>query len=536
MSTFKPGGFPRYKHQKRAVKKMIENKGVYALLFDPGTGKSSPTVDFMSLLTLNKKYVRVLVVCPNLATDTWIDHIKTCASPQISWWAEVLGGSVPHICEAIAARSDRPFRKRYTKVTRNDEEGRMLHHRKATSWGSSGVESLNDDINEPQMEVIVVASSTFSQKRLLPGSKSRTSADLLQDAVERYEPDLLVLDEAHIAKSPASNLSHLLRRVAKKIPRRILLTGTVLAHSALDVWSQWAILEPDAFSYITPSGERKPMTYGMFQDRYAIMGGFQGKEVKGFQRLDEMQNIMSENSMAVRKSDALDLPTTTEVILPITLSDTEAKAYNDFKEELSTSLDDGTLLAAPNRLVQMVRLRQITAGYINDENSQPIELGTAKAKAIEELVHVKMAGENRLVIFAQFTKEIEILVRELSRKGTEILQITGATPPEARREMRHRFGSDDPARLVMVAQTATMSMAVNELVTASHAIFSSMPMRRAEWVQAKDRLNRIGQKLPVTYWYPMVEGTLDKVILTAHRNRDNLEDAVLDHIRQSNPL
>src|SRR5699024_6158314 len=96
---------------------------------------------------------------------------------------------------------------------------------------------------------------------------------------------------------------------------------------------------------------------------------------------------------------------------------------------------------------------------------------------------------------------------------------------------RKRFGSDDPSRLILVAQIQTMSMAVNELVTASHAVFGSLSQRRDDLIQAQDRIHRIGQTRPVTFWYALAPKTVDEVIMRSHRQRTDLEKAMLDHIR-----
>ena len=113
----------------------------------------------------------------------------------------------------------------------------------------------------------------------------------------------------------------------------------------------------------------------------------------------------------------------------------------------------------------------------------------------------------------------------------EVLTVTGDTSVSERRAMRERFGSDDPARLIMVAQIKTMSLAVNELVTASHAIFASLSQQRDDMIQARDRLHRIGQEAQnVTLWYALAPGTVDMVIMQSHRDRSNLESAMLQHI------
>ena len=141
-----------------------------------------------------------------------------------------------------------------------------------------------------------------------------------------------------------------------------------------------------------------------------------------------------------------------------------------------------------------------------------------------------MEGEKRIVIFATFRAEIELLKKRLERKGTEVLVIDGRTPEDVRLSYRQRFGSKDPSRLVLLAQIKTMSLSVNELVTASHAIFASLSWQRDELIQAMDRLHRIGQTLPVTAWFPLARGTVDEVIYKSHQAGTDLEADLLEHV------
>lgn len=96
--------------------------------------------------------------------------------------------------------------------------------------------------------------------------------------------------------------------------------------------------------------------------------------------------------------------------------------------------------------------------------------------------------------------------------------------------MRQRFGSDDPARLVIVAQIKTLSVAVNELVTARNAIFASLPWQRDDIVQARDRLNRLGQKSSTTFWYALAPNTVDDLVFQAYQDRTDLEKTLMNHI------
>ena len=113
------------------------------------------------------------------------------------------------------------------------------------------------------------------------------------------------------------------------------------------------------------------------------------------------------------------------------------------------------------------------------------------------------------------------------------MTISGDTPQAERLRLRKRFGSDSPDRMVMLAQIQTLSVAVNELVTASHAVFGSLSQRRDDLIQARDRLNRIGQTKPVTFWYALAPGTIDEVIMRSHDERTTLEDSVLAHVMEA---
>ena len=236
---------------------------------------------------------------------------------------------------------------------------------------------------------------------------------------------------------------------------------------------------------------------------------------------------MSVRASVVRKADALDLPKTTDVVIPVNLSTAELNAYADMVKTMVAQLGTAQVVAK-GRLAQMMKLRQITAGAVGQSSGMP---ESSKVKVIKSLVQDTLGGETRVVVFALFREEIRAISAALSAPGTEVMVITGDTSVEDRMDMRRRFGSADPRRIVMVCQIRTMSLAVNELVTASHAVFATLPQQRDDLVQARDRLNRLGQTKPVTFWYTVAPETVDEVIMKTHQHRGSLETAMLNHVR-----
>lgn len=529
---FIPGGPARYAHQKAGLRKLIETRGICALLFEPGLGKTATTLDYASLLALKSPSgeARVLVVAPLAAIDTWVDQIGKWASPQVGFWAEALGGSIAQRAEAIAARGGRPFAGRGQSVS-NVPSSAGYKRSPALAVRTAGGDTPDplkgpQVAGKPRITLLAVNLDAFANRRAYKPGSSVTNTDRMIEAVKRFQPDLLVVDESHRIKSASSNTSRALARLTDVAPRRVLLTGTVMPHSPLDVYGQWRFLDPMAF------GQRgRKASFASFRGRFATMGGFMGREVIGYKNLDEMQQVMARNAIVAKKADALDLPPVTDAVVHVDLSPAEQRAYKAMKDDLAAQLSDGSLATVPNRLAQLMRLRQITSGFLHDTASGVTDvLGEAKARVIKSIVSDTLAGEKRVVVFCHFRHELDQMEQMLAEKGTEVLRIDGSTSTEDRQLMRKRFGSGDPARLILLAQTRTMSLAVNELVTASHAVYGSLSQQRDDLVQSRDRLNRVGQTRPVTFWYALAPGTVDEVIYDAHERRTDLETSMLNHI------
>ena len=535
--NYRPRGEPRFEHQKRALRRIIETRGVCALLMDPGTGKTAVTIDYASALALKtERPIRVLVLAPVVALDSWVGQAAKYAAEGVAVWAEALGGSVTQRVEVLMARGQaapdpRVGARRAVAWAGVDHEGLRA------SRGTVGkVAHWREMQTGPGLILEVLSLDSLSQRREV--SKTKTMADVLHRAVQRFGPDVIVVDESHRIKSPRSNASRAAARMTRLAPRRLILTGTVMPHSPMDVWAQWRFLEPTAFTMPDPRnpGQQKPMPFGRFEERYGVLGGWQGQQVIGYQNLTEMQDVMARNSIVVNKEDALDLPETMDITVPVHLSARERAAYDSMKGQLAAVLANGSLATVPNRLAQMMRLRQITSGYVPDDTGVTQVIGDSKVAAARGVVCDTLAGEDRVVVFGHFRQEIADLaaaIRKGEPKGTVIMTITGDTTPKERQALRERFGSGEQVRIVLIAQMRTMSLAVNELVTASHAVYASLSERRDDWVQSRDRLHRIGQKRPVTFWNVLVPGSVDEAIYKAHLMRESVEDAVLRYIEKN---
>ena len=510
------------KHQKQAVKFLEDKRGVGALLMEPGTGKTGSTLAWLDKLADRRGEVRVLVVAPLTAADTWVLQVPLFMDSVVK--ARMMQGATTKIMAQVAQARDWDNVPDTPVMEDHKGEGaRVLQGNKVT--------------------ILSVSAGAVSSY-----CKNAPATVQMLRAIRKYQPHVVVVDESHIIKSATANISTAMYQIGQLAPHRIILTGTVAPHSPLDVYGQWRFLAPWTFSRFygdpmtkTPDtmtvAQRRditPWTWKQFLGKYATQGGFKGKGIGDFINQTDLNNRVAERSLVVLKKDALDLPPTTDIDIHVTLTPKERKAYVEMASKLATEMASGELISAPNALAKIMKLRQIASGFVKDTETGEVHVvGRSLQKAVAEVVNTQLAGENRIVVFAYFKAECEALQKALAQKGRTVEVITGATKPADRLAIRKRFldVSGNPEPVVLVAQQRTMSVSVNELVSAQHAVYASMSERRDDWVQSRGRLDRQGQTAPVTYWNVYVPNTVGAVMLNTHKMRGDLEKGLLDHIR-----
>lgn len=474
-----------YAHQQEAVRRLMKYDGVYGLFYDVGTGKTRCVIDYLGILATHfQQEIRVLVCAPRSVTDTWELQAKAWAA--VPFVVHVLRGTIEQKQKNLASHKESEYFSVYIKVVNYE----ALSSRRARG--------------------------------------SKLDSDLWLDAVKKFNPHVLICDESQRAKSHTSNVARLLHRIAPLVKRRILLTGTPMPHSPLDAYSQFKILDPEVFWSGT-----KPMSYAKFESKVAKLGGYMGKQVMGWQNLDWLENRMATRSHALTKGDCLDLPPVTHVDVPVRLSDREQKAYDKIKKDMVLALQSGATMSTPSMLINRLRLRQLTCGFAKEDDTDAIHwLGTSRLDAAVDLIQGLLEGQNRIVVFAWAVAEIEALAEKL---GPTAHTITGKTPDAERIKLRQRFGDvqGHPEPMVLIAQWRTISLGINELVTAHHAVMMSLTEQREDVTQAIGRLDRPGQTKPVTIHWLMVRGTVDEVVRKSHLDRTDLEQGLLDYLKGS---
>ena len=233
------------------------------------------------------------------------------------------------------------------------------------------------------------------------------SAWRMEKDLGAWRPDLIVADEGHKIKTHNISASRAMHRLGAKAGYRLLLTGTVITNKAVDVFSQYKFVNPAIFG----------QSFYAFRGRYFDMVGY-GNHTPVLKKSMEAELMDRMHSIAFRatKAECLDLPEMTDILRQVELESAALQIYRGLVKESYAELSGGEVTAT-NILTRLLRLSQLTGGFIgNDVTSAVEQVSCAKLSALEDILDGIMAEGKKLVIIARFIPEIKAICRLLGKR------------------------------------------------------------------------------------------------------------------------
>ncbi len=344
----------------------------------------------------------------------------------------------------------------------------------------------------------------------------------LFEALIDWKPDLVIADESQRIKTHDAEQSKAMHQIGDVAKYKLILSGTPVQNDAIDLFSQYRFLDPTIFGW----------NYYAFRNRYAIMGGFNRKQIVAYKDLDQL--IQKEHSIAYRvtKDEALDLPEQTFLTRYIQLTGKEKQLYDKIKKDSFAELENGGMITAPTVLTKLLRLQQFTGGFIQaDEGVKPELVFKGKLNALEDILEDYVIGEGKkLVVFCRFRPEIDLIQKLLEKKKIQYRSIYGDIKIDDRGPIVADFQKDQEIK-VFLAQIDTAGLGIT-LTAADTCAYYSENFNYAAYSQSLARIHRIGQRNVCTYIHLVVEKTVDEVILKALSKKKDLAKTIVDDWRQ----
>lgn len=332
----------------------------------------------------------------------------------------------------------------------------------------------------------------------------------------RQEYDVVVVDESHRIKNHASKQS---KAVAKlKAPIRMILTGTPIGNNPMDLFGQFRFLDPAAFgATITP-----------FRSKFCYAGGFMGTKWK--MRGDKVRDALRiVNRYAFRVTNkVLGLPPERPPVLRyFELGHDERKAYDDLVTDMVHSSDDFSV-TTPLVVSQLMKLRQITGGFVKDDEGANQRLGDSKLSVLRDYLKNDLPPGEVFVVFCVFRQEIEEVVKLLRSMKFKPGVIHGDVPVAERARVTRALGQSFDC---VVCQGAAGGVGI-DLTAASMAVFYSVDFSFINYYQARARIHRHGQTKSTTYLHLIAKKTIDGDCYSALLDKADVAREALAYLRK----
>ena len=459
-----------YAHQLTALE-MSWKKEVFALFMEMGTGKSKVLLDNISMLYDKGKINGALIVAPKGVYKNWLE-------------SEIPTHLVNHIQKKAVLWQALINKKQQAKL---------------------------DTLFKPEVDlhILIMNVEAFSTKKGLDFAAKFLSC----------HSALVAIDESTTIKNPGAQRTKNILRLSKLSKYRRILTGSPVTKSPLDLYTQCFFLDPwllDHDSYYT------------FRTRYALMktANFNGRSVQlvvGYKNLAELSEKLKNFSYRVLKDDCLDLPPKTFMKRIIQLSPEQKRLYEQMKSMALAELN-GKMLTTFNAVTQIMRLQQITCGHFKADDDSIQEI---KNNRITELMSVLEEVEGKAVIWAHWRHDIATIVREIEKEypGSVMTYYGDTTTDDRQKAIREMQDPESKIRfLVGTPQTGGYGIT---LTGASTMIYYSNGYDLEKRQQSEARIDRIGQKKPMTYIDILAEDTVDEKIVKALRKKVNIATEVM---------
>ena len=449
--------YPAWTHQKQAYH-FAKNLHSTMLAMDMGTGKTKVAID----LIVNRKHSKTLVVCPLSAISVWPKEIGKHTKGNISI------RSIP-----LNAGS-----------TENRMEYMNLELRKAEAKNQQAVVILNYDI---------------------------IYRDNVKKELEKIDFDFMIADESHRIKAPGGAQSLACYRIGKKIPYKLTLTGTPMPHSPLDIYAQYRFLDPAIYG----------SSYNRFKNRYGIYGGYGGYELLGFQNQEEMNSKFYFIAYKCDSDEVQDLPDKIDITRTAKLSKKAEKKYNELSSMYYTQFKDGEELTALNALSKLLRLQQLTSGYLPDDDDKIHILDSSKQQLLDDIMK-DLSPEEPLVVFARFTYDLK-KIREVAKDNNRSYAELSGNSDDLEEWQNGEYN-------VIGIQIKSGSLGV-DLTRSRYAVYYSMGYSLGDYKQSRKRIHRPGQNKDTRFIHLLIENTVDIKTMNAIKQKKEIIDYILEEIK-----
>jgi SNF2 family DNA or RNA helicase len=335
------------------------------------------------------------------------------------------------------------------------------------------------------------------------------------EVIQRWAPDVVVLDEAQRIKNWTTRAARSVKQITS--PYAIVLSGTPLENRLQELVSIVEFVDR----------HRLGATYRFLHDHQLVDDG---GRVVGYRDLDRIGRTLAPILIRRRKAEVLpQLPGRLEkrLVLPMT---PQQLAHHEENREIVVRIvhkwrryrflseaDQRRLMVALQRMRMACDSTYLLDG-ITDFGPKADEAATLLDEIFEE-------PETKVVVFSQWLRMHELLVRRFARRRWDHVLFHGGLDGPRRKALGDRFRDDPQCRAFLSTDAGGVGL---NLQHASVVLNMDLPWNPAVLEQRIGRVHRLGQTRPVRVVHLIAQGTIEEGMLARLGFKRSLFAGILD--------
>ena len=330
------------------------------------------------------------------------------------------------------------------------------------------------------------------------------------DLLRTYRFNYVILDESQAIKNPSSHITKAVMHL--NAANRLILTGTPLENSTMDLWSQMTFINPGLLG-----------SQSFFRNEFQVPIEKRNDE----QKTQRLYGLIKPFMLRRNKSQvATDLPAKIESVLFCEMTTDQEQQYEEAKSYYRNLIlerieEDGMAKSQMVVLQGLTKLRQIAnhprmidATYEGD---------SGKLDDVLMRLEIAMAEGHKILVFSQFVKHLSVIREYLTEKQIQYAYLDGSTTD--RQKQVELFQTDDSVKLFLISLKAGGQ---GHNLTAADYVFILDPWwNPASEAQAIDRAHRIGQEKTVFTYKFISKNTVEEKILALQRSKQKLASELI---------
>ncbi|MFQ3574922.1 MAG: DEAD/DEAH box helicase [Cytophagales bacterium] len=326
---------------------------------------------------------------------------------------------------------------------------------------------------------------------------ARIDSELFQ----RFYFNYIILDESQNIKNPNTNVT---REVIKlKSANKLLLSGTPIENSTLDLWSQMNFANP-----------------GLLGTQAFFKKYFQNpiEKEQNSKQSKKLYDLIKPFILRRKKNQvATELPDKLEQVRYCDMTEEQEKLYDSiksaFRNELLSVFETEGNSSQLMILQGLMKLRQASCHPLMIDSDYADSSG--KFEEVTEMISSIVESDHKILVFSSFVKHLELFKNWVESQNIEYCYLDGGT--RDRQKEVEKFQNDKKVKVFLISLKAG-GTGLN-LTSADYVFILDPWWNPAAENQAIDRAYRIGQKRNVFVYRFITRGTVEEKILSLQEKK-----------------